>query len=249
MKKRYYVITTIVLFASMISNLSKAENMNDALVPVTSLLLKQWVCKADDENEGIYRVCNYFPLEYGNNWKYTTGERTIAESGTCASTGCKGVRYDATNSYEFEPFIQNEKNGFMCTGCQYRNTIAPIGSYLVDLQERIVFIRPEMQIRETINGNYPNLGLTMSTTLIGFESVTVPNGTYNALKFEIVTHDSEECSFKTTLWLAKNIGPVKIHRTEANPADCQGCMFVCRPDNNLVLLNTPAELTSVLINE
>ncbi len=114
--------------------------------------------------------------------------------------------------------------------------------------ERIILIKPEMKIGETYNEEHPDFNL--STTLIGFESVTVPAGTYQALKVAITTTATDgSCSFKTTLWLVKNIGPVKIHRTESNPADCGGCMFVCRPDNNLILLNTPAELTSFTLSQ
>ncbi len=140
-----------------------------------------------------------------------------------------------TTTYEYEAILQNEENGFMLSGCQYRR---PNGEFN-DFGETIVFIKPEMKIGEIVNSQHSNLGWSFSTTLIGFESVTVPNGTYNALKLEIVTnHTDGSCSFKTTLWLVKNIGPVKIHRTDANPADCLGCMFVCPPDDDLILLNT-----------
>jgi len=75
----------------------------------------------------------------------------------------------------------------------------------------------------------------------------VPAGTFKTLKIEISVNDIGECSYKTTLWFAKGIGPVKIARTDPNPADCLGCMFVCDPDNDVRKLNTPAELNSAII--
>lgn len=225
--------------------LIKQSKETMSLVPVNYLLLQDWSCKDDNETTGVYRVCNYFPLTLGNQWIYTTGDRTIQGPKQTCSTGYSGVRY-GTTTYEYEGIWQNEKNGLMTPGCQYER---PSGDFS-DFGERILLIKPEMKIGEIVNSQHPNLGWSFSTTLIGFEFITVPTGTYNALKFEIVTnHTDGSCSYKTTLWLAKNIGPVKIHRTDANPADCLGCMFVCRPDNDLILLNTPAELTSFSVSD
>lgn len=230
---------TILLFA-LISTPSNSSAENSSL-PAINFLLSHWACEDDDPSQGIYRICNYFPLTEGNQWSYTTGDRLIKESKTCSS-GYSGVRYSST-VYEYDTFIQNAKYGFMFAGCQYE---MPENEFQEG--ERIILIKPEMKIGETYNEEHPDFNL--STTLIGFESVTVPAGTYQALKVAITTTATDgSCSFKTTLWLVKNIGPVKIHRTESNPADCGGCMFVCRPDNNLILLNTPAELTSFTLSQ
>lgn len=235
------IVYTLGIFLFIIINTcSNGFAANESLVATNFLLLgNNWVCENDDVSKGIYRICNYFPLIKGNQWLYSTGDRLIKESKTCSS-GYSGVRY-STTTYEYDSFMQNTEIGLMFAGCQYE---MPEEEFQ-DFGERILLIKPEMEIGETYNEEHPNLGFNFSTTLIGFESVTVPNGTYNALKVETITTETDgSCSFKTTLWFAKNIGPVKIHRTEANPANCLGCMFVCRPDNNLILLNTPAELTS-----
>lgn len=237
MKISYALVIVILIVINTCSNSFAADK---SLAAINLLLLgNNWVCEDDDVSEGIYRICNYFPLINGNQWLYSTGDRLIKESKTCAS-GYSGVRY-STTAYEYDSFMQNSENGLMFAGCQYE---MPEEEFQ-DFGERILLIKPEMEIGETYNEEHPNLGFNFSTTLIGFESVTVPSGTYNALKVEtIITHIDGSCSYKNTLWFAKNIGPVKIHRTEANPANCLGCMFVCRPDNNITLLNAPAELIS-----
>ncbi len=77
----------------------------------------------------------------------------------------------------------------------------------------------------------------------------MPAGSFITLKFEIlIEHSDGSCSYKTTIWFGKNIGIIKIHRTEANPSDCLGCLLVCDPDNDVSKLNTASELTSALID-
>ncbi|MCX5645189.1 MAG: hypothetical protein NTZ17_10980 [Phycisphaerae bacterium] len=52
----------------------------------------------------------------------------------------------------------------------------------------------------------------------------------------------------TRLWLVKNLGIVKFHRVNASPANYLGCIFTCRCDDNLALMNTPAELVSAIVD-
>jgi hypothetical protein len=91
----------------------------------------------------------------------------------------------------------------------------------------------------------------LNTTLLGLETVIVPAGTFsNTLRIELQIADWDGgCSYKETLWLAKGIGPVKIQRTDADPADCLGCVFICDPDDedDVDTLNTPAELIAAII--
>lgn len=196
-------------------------------------------CSDDDVQNGIYRICNYFPLAAGNSWRYTTGNYTIMnETRTCAS-GYSGIRY-GTTTYEYDDFIAVSEEGFMFPGCHYNKGI------LEDWGISIVFIKPQMQIGETVSATIaPGIihqnGTTLDSTLIGVETITVPAGTFNTLKFEILVNDIGECSYKTTLWFGKGLGPVKIARTNANPANCLGCIFCFDK------LNTPAELVSAAV--
>jgi hypothetical protein len=45
-----------------------------------------WACANDDEVEGVYRVCNYYPFDPNNQWQYTTGSYFVSnEIRKCAS--------------------------------------------------------------------------------------------------------------------------------------------------------------------
>lgn len=217
---------------------------------VSGIREQGWQCQDDDEINGIYRICNYFPLNLGNRWIYTTGDRTILNIKQTCSSGCAGIKY-GTTTYEYEPIIQNGEAGLVLCGCEYER---PSGNF-IDYNFLGIFAKPEMKIGETIAQQITlqTGSSTVTTKLNGPESVTVPTGTYTALKLEITVNDFNQahelkCSYIETLWLVKNVGPVKIHRTNPNPSNCSGCIFVCRPDNNLELVNTPAELLSAEID-
>jgi hypothetical protein len=202
---------------------------------------KTWVCANDDETKGIYRICNYFPLDPNNQWQYTTGDRFILNDTRKCSSGYSGILYKTT-LYEFSSYMQNAAQGLLFAGCQYDEGV------FEDIGTQIVLIPPQMHVGETMR-TFSSQEITLDVTLVGLETITVPVGTFTSLKIDIMVQDIGKCSYKTTLWLAKDIGPIKVHRTEANPADCLGCIFTCDPDDNVVKLNTPAELTSFEIIE
>ncbi|MEW6584347.1 MAG: choice-of-anchor D domain-containing protein [Nitrospirota bacterium] len=155
---------------------------------------------------------------------------------TCSS-GYSGILYETT-TFEYNSYIQNGEDGLLFAGCQYDEGV------FEDKGAHLVFIPPQMQIGETVSSYVPSMAF-FDVTLVGIETITVPAGTFTTLNIEaMIHHDDGSCSYKTNLWLAKGIGPVKMHRTDANPADCLGCAFVCDPDNDLSKLNAPAELIS-----
>ncbi len=196
-----------------------------------------WVCPNDDEVNGLYWICNYFPLNPNTQWQYTTGEYHVVNSIRTCSSGYSGILY-ATDTYEYSPYMQNGEHGLLFPGCQYDE-----GEF-EDGGTHFVLVPPSISIGEVVRILTDERG-TMDVEFVALETITVPAGTFSTLKMQWTRQpNAGGCSYKTTLWLAKGIGPVKIHRTDANPADCLGCMFVCDPDNNIVGLNTPAELIS-----
>jgi len=201
-----------------------------------------WVCPNDDEVNGLYWICNYFPLNPNTQWQYTTGEYHIVNSIRTCSSGYSGILY-ATDTYEYSPYMQNGEHGLLFAGCQYDE-----GEF-EDGGTHFVLVPPSISIGEVVRILTDERG-TMDVEFVALETITVPAGTFSTLKMQWTRQaNAGGCSYKTTLWLAKGIGPVKIHRTDANPADCLGCMFVCDPDNNIVGLNTPAELISFDLNQ
>jgi hypothetical protein len=197
---------------------------------------KSWVCTNDDEANNIYRICNYFPLDPNNQWQYTTGNRFIVNDTHTCSSGYSGILY-GTTTYEYSSYMQNGGHGLLFAGCQYDKGV------FEDMGINIVLIPPQMQVGETVR-TISNQQFTIDTTLVGLETITVPAGTFTTLKIELMVQDVGKGSYKTTFWLAKGIGLIKIHRTDANPSDYLGCIFVCDPDDDVAKQNTPAELIS-----
>jgi len=224
-------------------NVNYARGYSDDL-QIPDMPYPTWKCQDDDADNGIYRICNYFPLNPGNSWEYkiglSTGDRFIANDTMTCSSGYSGILY-ATNTYEFDSYLQNGEDGLLGPGCFYNE-----GDF-EDIGVAGILIESEMQIGETVSSSYPDWSI--SSTFAGIENITVPAGSFITLKFEILIEDSDgSCSYKTTIWFGKNIGIIKIHRTEANPSDCLGCFLVCDPDNDISKLNTASELTSALID-
>ncbi|MBI9074442.1 MAG: hypothetical protein JEZ02_03445 [Desulfatibacillum sp.] len=207
----------------------------------------EWCCQPDDEANGIYSICNYFPLEGGNFWKYNTGARVIiSEKKDC--NGYTGIQY-GTSTYEYSLFMDNGKNGLLMNGCEYEQ---PEGN-LRDMGTAIKVANEQMSIGDQVQTTFEGGAIVVNSTFQGFENVTVPAGTFNALKLRLDIDDEggggTKCdSFVVTLWLAKGIGPVKIARTNPVPANCLGCVFLCNPENSLTILNTSAILTRAAIN-
>ncbi len=199
-----------------------------------------WVCPNDDEGNGIYWICNYFPLNPNNQWQYTTGEYHVVNDVHTCSSGYSGILY-ATTTYAYSSYMHNGEDGLLFAGCQYKKGV------FEDRGISFVLIPPHLKIGETVSNNLSDTTI-FNVTLIGIETITVPAGTFTTLEIEMMVQDTGKCSYKTTVWLAKGIGMVKIHRTDANPADCTGCIFVCAGDD-LVKLNTPAELISFDLNQ
>ena len=73
---------------------------------------QSWACANDDETNGVYRVCNYFPLDPGNQWLYTTGDYFISDDIRKCSSGYSGILYETT-TFEYSSYVQNGSRGFL----------------------------------------------------------------------------------------------------------------------------------------
>lgn len=187
-----------------------------------------------------YKISEYFPIKNGYRWEYTTGERYFTSHTYTNQSGYTGQLY-GTDTYEYAPFMNNEGNGLM-TVAQYE-----IPEYRLQQFEKQLILIPEiMSIGEKyITAFYTN---KITTLLEKKETITVPAGTFQTIRYKITVVDDEQRSFFTYLWFAKGIGLIKIDRENVYPPN-SGCLFVCRPDNNYTLVNTPAELTSYKIDK
>lgn len=112
---------------------------------------------------------------------------------------------------------------------------------LQKFENTFILIPETMAIGETYNNTFDTS--TITTTLEKKEVITVPAGTFETIRYKVTIVDDKDLSFYTYLWFAKGIGLIKIDRENVYPPN-SGCLFVCRPDNNYTLVNTPSELIS-----
>ncbi|MDY6952533.1 MAG: hypothetical protein SWE60_13560 [Thermodesulfobacteriota bacterium] len=92
----------------------------------------------------------------------------------------------------------------------------------------------EMIIGQTVTSTIPagviddEDPITLTVTLLAQESVTVPAGTFNdTLVLRLRIDDDPGSHYEEKLWLAKNVGPVKIERASEFPLNHEGCFFTC----------------------
>ncbi len=187
-----------------------------------------WTCQADDPGVGVYRVCNYFPLAAGNVWSFDAGGWTVMDEYHVFPSGYEGMKMNDGIAAGIKAwFFENRHHGLLLVGWHD-------GSLYQDLEGSPIYVAaPSMKVGETVVSEFiqsDNEGRATST-FVGIEFVSVPAGNFNALRFEIVVEalagPNAGSSYKTTLWLAKDLGPVIMTRTEANPPDSKGCIILC----------------------
>jgi hypothetical protein len=176
-------------------------------------------CKSDNDNGG-YRIAEYYPLGQGDTWTYrnSEGSRQDTVAGTETIDGVQAVKVQRDDgSY----ILVTNTNGIT----QYKEYQQENGGW-----EQMVYSPPlsisssEMSVgdRHTFRSTmtYSDSGgftdtatVSGETTLEGFEDVTVPAGTFSqCLKLKTtLTFTFPEGSFtiEVTVFLAKGVGEVK----------------------------------------
>jgi hypothetical protein len=91
----------------------------------------------------------------------------------------------------------------------------------------------QMVIGQTVVTNIPagvldEDAFRFTVTLLAQEAVTVPAGTFDdTLVLQLRVDDDPESHYIEKLWLAKNVGPVKIERVSEFPENHEGCFLTC----------------------
>jgi len=186
-----------------------------------------------------YKISEYFPINTDNRWEYTTGVRYFTNETYTNLSGHTGQLY-ATDTYEYAMFIKNSETGFMVVGKYER----PENDFS-DFPDPLILIPETMVVGETYNTTF--YSDTITTTLEAKETITVPAGEFETIRYKITVVNDEQESVYTYVWFAKDIGIIKIDREDVYPSN-SGCIFVCRPDNNYALVNAPAELISAEVD-
>lgn len=194
------------------------------------------------QTDKVYHFSDYFPVKAGNRWVYTTGERYFTDEFYTNAQGQRGILY-ATDTYEYEPFLIAGQGATTVSQYERRQNDS---RELVEFPMALEFIPENMKIGESYNTLFFTIKIT--TTLESEENIVVPAGEFKTIKYKITITDNEDgYSYDTYIWLAKGIGFIKIDRESLLPPK-DGCLLVCRPDNDFSIVNQPAELVSAVVD-
>ena len=155
----------------------------------------------------------------------------------------------SANTHQFGPFEGKQlimassycegicgQHAYVCAGPE---GLLAVGVYedetMIDLSATPVKIAAaNMTIGQTVETTVPpgvldeEDPLTLTVTLLRQEAVTVPAGTFDdTLVLRLRIDDDPASHYIEDLWLAKNVGPVKIQRVSESPFNHEGCFFTC----------------------
>jgi hypothetical protein len=164
---------------------------------------------------------SYFPLTVGSKWsyKYTAGvstrtiDKEVTSAGKIKETDGSTVyyyNYTVSDTGVYSP--QNEVSGIPSDSRTYTTLNSPSrlripGNLSSGAVQSQTYTTTSTSV-DSSNGNvvsYPSSTYTEAYTVIGTESVTVPAGTFNALKIK----SSSASSATQYNWYSYNVGLIK----------------------------------------
>jgi hypothetical protein len=176
-----------------------------------------------------YEMVDYYPITEGNVWFF---DRDINVVGTeTHSFGqYQGIAWHSASDFRSEyGFVYNGQEGLLMVGLGVYDS-----STIVDLSDTpFVWAHAEMEVGQSVESTIPagKLGddeIKLTSTLMAVETVIVPAGTFqNCLKFRVTVNDSPSTQYTEHVWLAKDIGVVKMYRVSEIPVNHEGCFFTC----------------------
>ena len=175
----------------------------------------------------VFTQGTYYPDEIGNTWRFQSAnkvnKKTIKIVEPDASFGISGVKVliDETNDSTTRFFIQSTPKGVVIHRAVF-DEIALVGKVIFNYKPPQIFIpNPlELEAQWTVKSKAKVKVLFLEMVIeaiydqkvVAVEDVTIPAGKFrNCLKIiqhmmlEVVDSESEG-----TLWLAPNVGPVKM---------------------------------------
>ena len=174
-----------------------------------------------------YTMSDYFPLAEGEAWEFD--RNLFLVSGDQSNFGGKIGRYliDARSFIDGGAYLYSGDTGVLILA------VKDDGGSTIDLSATpIALVSAEMNVGDSRVSVIPagKLGptaITVTSTLLQVEpTLTVPAGTFtNTLKIRLVI-DEVSYAYTEYLWLAKNVGLVKIQRGSYDSYD-GACFLTC----------------------
>jgi hypothetical protein len=174
-----------------------------------------------------YTMANYWAFNEGNIWVYDRDLQLMGSETHLFSQYTGRLLIQLTGFYDNHPFIYSGSEGVMVVGMYVAET-----KQYADLSATpIKMSTAEMNIGDSVTNNIPagvidDEAISISVTLEAVETVTVPAGTYHdVLRMKVYVVDGTG-TYTEHIWLAKNVGAVKMYRVnETN--NTPGCIFTC----------------------
>jgi hypothetical protein len=174
-----------------------------------------------------YTMADYWAFNEGNIWVYDRDLQLMGSETHVFSQYTGRLLIQLTGFYDNHPFVYSGSEGVMVVGMYIANT----KQYIDFSATPIKMTNAEMNIGDSVTNNIPagvidEDAISITVTLEAVENVTVPARTYNdALRVKVYIVDGIG-TYTEHIWLAKNVGAVKMYRvTETN--NTPGCFFTC----------------------
>jgi hypothetical protein len=174
-----------------------------------------------------FTMVDYWSFNEGNVWVYDRDLQVLGTE-THEFGGYTGRPFlQAREFYNNHPYIYSGPEGVMAVGMFIFDT-----KQFVDLSATPIKVsNAEMNIGESVTTNIPagvidDNAISITITLEGVETVSVPAGTFNdALRVKAFINDGVG-TYTERIWLAKGVGAVQMYRvSETN--NTHGCFWTC----------------------
>ncbi|MDY6990415.1 MAG: hypothetical protein SWQ30_20430 [Thermodesulfobacteriota bacterium] len=179
-----------------------------------------------------FDMTEYWPIRPGTVWMLDH-EIFILSAKTHQFGPFEGKQLVMVSSYCFDTcgehaYLYSGPEGLLGVGLYEGGRMIDLSATPLKIAEK------EMIIGQTVVSNIPagviddEDPIKFTVTLVAQESVTVPAGTFNdTLVLRLRIDDDPESHYVEKLWLAKNVGPVRIERVSEFPPNHEGCFFTC----------------------
>lgn len=179
-----------------------------------------------------FDMTEYWPIKAGTVWTLDH-EILILGAKTHQFTFFEGKQLVMASSYCHDicgqhAYLYSGPDGLLGVGLYENGQMIDLSATPLKIAEK------EMSIGQTVVTTIPagvlddEDPITLTVTLLAQEGITVPAGTFSdTLVLRLRIDDDPESHYIEKLWLAKDVGPVKIERVSESPVNHEGCFFTC----------------------
>ena len=174
-----------------------------------------------------FEMSDYWSLKKGDIFVYDRDFSTITNETRVFGSYTGRQFIDRATFCDSHSYIYDGNEGILMVGI-YDNeseTYIDLSSTPVKLADK------NMDIGDSVVTNIPagvldSSEITITITLETLETVVVPAGTFNnSIRVRINIIDGPGQSYVERIWLAKDVGPVQMHRV--SEVNTNGCFFTC----------------------